>query len=67
MAGASGIINAKVQVDPKELERLYSHTPELESEFNKIGFTAMTIDPDGYRAPARNNSLRKASARPGDR
>ena len=67
MAGASGIIDAKVQVDPKELERLYSHSPELESEFNKIGFTAMTIDPDGYRVPARNGSLRKASARPGDR
>jgi uncharacterized protein len=67
MAGLNGIINAKVQVDPKELERVYSRFPELESEFNKIGFTAMTIDPDGYQAPTRNGSLPKTSGDPGNR
>jgi uncharacterized protein len=48
-----GSATAKIQVDSAELDRLHALAAPLKDELIRIGFSAMTIDPLGYRAPAR--------------
>jgi pyridinium-3,5-biscarboxylic acid mononucleotide sulfurtransferase len=52
VTGEDGSVIAKVQVDPAELDRLHAMAARLKDELIRIGFSAMTIDPLGYRAPA---------------
>jgi uncharacterized protein len=53
LAQAGEAPNAKLQVDPMEMERVCAVETQIREGLRAIGFRDLIVDPDGYRAPAR--------------
>ncbi len=52
---------ARIEVAPEDIERLtHEPTPRaVEAALNKLGYTTIEIDPDGYRTGSMNENLKK--------
>jgi pyridinium-3,5-biscarboxylic acid mononucleotide sulfurtransferase len=53
LAQAGEAPNAKLQVDPMEMEKVCAVETQIRKGLRAIGFRDLIVDPDGYRAPAR--------------
>jgi pyridinium-3,5-biscarboxylic acid mononucleotide sulfurtransferase len=62
VAGEKGSVLANIQVASSELNRLYLLAAPVKDELIRIGFSSVSIDPLGYRAPALSSVSRNESS-----